>query len=686
MRYGLGVDVGGTFTDTVIVDEESGRMHIVKVPTRPRRPDQSVAEALEKGNIDLTAIGKFVHGTTVSTNTVIERSGAKVGLLTTEGFEDILEIQRIDRAHLYDLQWDKPSPLVPRNLRLGIKERINHEGEVVHPLEKRSVEQAVKRLKSQGVAAIAICLLFSYVNPEHERIVRKITRETWPDVYVSISSDVMNEFREYERSSTVVVDAYVKPRMADYLKTLESTLSDKRVTADISIMKSSGGIMTTEDCREQPVNTLMSGPAGGVIGAKYFGQLAGFENLLTFDMGGTSADVALIDKGEPQFTTEQEIEWGIPVKVPMIDVRTIGAGGGSVAWIDKGGRIKVGPHSVGADPGPACYGHGNLEPTVTDANVVLGYLNPDNFLGGAMSLDATLAERSIKERIAEPLDLSVLEAAQGIVDIANATMNNLIRQITVQAGYDPREFALVAFGGSGPTHAAALAQDLGIKQIVVPPSPGVLSAFGMLLADPRYDFVQSYLKPISMVSTDEVASILESLEHRGRALLARTGYRDEPTIERFLDMRYMRQNYSILTPVPQAFYDGDGLSALVGAFAEEYERLYGYRMEDEPVEIVNCQVSTIGRVGSVIDASVPKADAKRNEHRGEGERLVYFKKWKESRYCPILERGYLPLEKELPAPCVIEQMDTTIVLNPDQRGWVDENGNIIIGIANAVNA
>jgi len=371
-------------------------------------------------------------------------------------------------------------------------------------------------------------------------------------------------------------------------------------------------------------------------------------------------------------------------KSPAVDVHSVGAGGGSIAFVSKSGALQVGPASAGADPGPASYGRGGEEPTVTDANVVLGYLNPDNFLGGEMSLDAALAERAIEERIAEPLDLSVLEAAQGVVDIANATMNDLIRQITVQAGHDPREFSLVAFGGSGPTHAVALAQALGIKQVVVPPSPGVLSAFGMLLADPRYDFVQSFLKPISTVSIDEVASILEDLEHRGRALLARTGYTDEPTVERFLDMRYMRQNYSILTPVQQAFYDGEGVSALVAAFAEEYERLYGYRMDDEPVELVNCQVSTIGKVGTPMDMSVPKADPEGNEHRGRGERHVYFKEWGESRHCPILERDSLVFGEELPAPCIIEQVDTTIVINPDQRGWVDKSGNIIVGTNSAV--
>lgn len=524
MAIRTGVDVGGTFTDLVAVDTETGALTVTKVSSVPSAPDRGVVNAVTTSGIALEQIERFAHGTTTSTNAAIERNGARVGLLTTAGFEDVVEIQRIDRAHKYDLQWDKPVHLVPRHQRVGVAERVDAHGRVAVPLDEVSVVTGIELLRERGVEVIAVCLLFSFLNSDHERRVRELIQEHWPEVTVSISSDVMNQAREYERTSTVILDAYVKPKMSAYVRQLEGALSALGISAELTVMSSAGGALTVEDCTERPVNTLMSGPAAGVVAARHFGLKSGAPNLITVDMGGTSSDVALMRDGAPTLTTDYEIEWGIPVGVPMIDIRTVGAGGGSLARFDEGGRLKVGPQSAGADPGPACYGRGNTHPTVTDANLVLGLLNADYYAGGTVSLDREAAVAAIRTHVAEPLGLSVEDAAQGIIDVANNNMANLIRIVTVQQGHDPRDFALLPFGGGGPVHATALARALNIERVVIPPSPGVLSAVGLLLAPPRYDFVQSYLRPLDGLDTTELEALLGELEGRGHALLARTSH------------------------------------------------------------------------------------------------------------------------------------------------------------------
>lgn len=677
MGIRTGVDVGGTFTDLVAADTETGSLTVTKVSSVPSSPDRGVVNAVTTSGIDVAQIDRFAHGTTTSTNAAIEREGATVGLLTTAGFEDVVEIQRIDRAHKYDLQWDKPRHLVPRHLRLGVAERVDAHGRVAVPLDEAGVVTQIELLRERGAEVIAVCLLFSFLNPGHERRVRELIREWWPAVPVSISSDVMNQVREYERTSTVVLDAYVKPKVSAYVRQLEGALSGLGMSAELTVMSSAGGALAVEDCTERPVNTLMSGPAAGVVAARHFGLKSGAPNLITVDMGGTSSDVALIQDGDPTLTTGYEIEWGIPVGVPMIDIRTVGAGGGSLARLDEGGRLKVGPHSAGADPGPACYGRGNTHPTVTDANLVLGLLNAEYFAGGAVALDPDAATAAIRTHIAEPLGLSVEDAANGIVDVANNNMANLIRIVTVQQGHDPRDFSLLAFGGGGPVHATALARALSIEQVVIPPSPGVLSAVGLLLAPPRYDFVQSYFTPLDRLDMTELQQRLEELEGRGHELLARTSHEGATHASHSLEMRYARQNYQIGVALdPEAAQLGD-LESIRTAFTSEYRRLFGYSMEDQPVEIVALHVTVAGDTPELELSALTgtSMDAAR-----KASRLVYQKELRRRMEWSVFERELLPCGESLPSPCIVEQMDSTTIVGPDDHAFIDDAGSLIVEI------
>ena len=674
MSHWVGVDVGGTFTDLVVADRETGQITIEKVSSVPSAPADGVLDAIRKSGVEGSSISRFVHGTTVSTNTAIERSGATVGLITTAGFEDVIEIQRIDRAHHYDLQWDKPRPFAGRRHRMGVKERLAADGSVVQELSEQDVVDAVARMREAGVESIAICYLFAFLNPEHERRTREIVHREWPEVPVSISSDVMMQIREYERTSTVVLDAYVKPRLTAYLKKLEAALANYGVGAELNVMSSAGGALTVQDCSDSSVRTLMSGPAGGVIAARHFAAKAGVKDLITLDMGGTSADVALVKDGEPSLTTDYEIEWGLPVGVPMIDIRTLGAGGGSIARLDEGGRLKVGPESAGADPGPVCYGKGNDEPTVTDANLVLGYLNPSHLLGGDLDIDMELAENAVRTKVAEPLGMDLMEAASGIVDLANANMADLIRIVSVEQGHDPREFALVAFGGGGPLHASSLARALNIGQVIVPPAPGVLSALGLLHADPRYDFVQSLLSPFEELDAGSLREILTPLEERGEELLRRSGADGEMQVTRALDMRYRRQHYDVRVSIPDAALDGD-MSSLEEAFTKEYKRLFGYSLSGEELEVVAVHVAVSTDAG--VPELAPPAGGSLEEAK-IGSRFAYFSSLGDKVECDVFDRAKLSPGSVLPAPCIVEQLDSTIVIGPDDRAQVDESGNIVV--------
>src|SRR5215216_2888596 len=480
----LGVDVGGTFTDLVALSEE-GTLVTAKVPSTPRDQSEGVMNAIESSEVEPDTVAALAHGMTVATNALLERRGARTALVTTEGFRDVLEIARQDRPSLYDLSQDHPPPLVPRELRFTVKERMGPEGEIT-ALDEESLEEAISALREAEVEAVAVCLLFAFLHPEHEQRVGEALREALPDVHVSLSSEVLPEFREYERFSTTAADAYLAPRLAAYLKNLAGKAEESGAPPPL-IMQSSGGVARIDDAIEDAAGCVLSGPAGGVVGAAYVGSLGGYEDLLTFDMGGTSTDVAPIIGGEAQTTTETEIA-GVPIKLPMVDVHTVSAGGGSIAWADAGGALRVGPHSAGAEPGPAAYGKGGEEPAVTDANLFLGYLRDGATLGGEVVLQRELAEKALKD-LGEKLGLDVEDVALGIARVANAEMVRALRVISVERGLDPREFALLAFGGAGGMHACALAEELGMETVLVPRAGGVLSALGLAISDVRRDYV-----------------------------------------------------------------------------------------------------------------------------------------------------------------------------------------------------
>ena len=474
----MAVDIGGTFTDLAHIDGKTGILRMAKVPTTPSDRTIGVFDSLREDGVDLAEVSSFIHGTTTATNVVVERRGARVGLLTTRGFRDTLEIMRINREFHYDLQWSKPMPMVPRVLRYEVTERIDYRGRIVTPLDVEDVRAAVAQMRDAGVESIALCFLFSFVNSAHEEQARQIVTELWPEVPLSVSVDILPEIREYERTSTVVVDAFVKPVMEGYFQGLESGLKAKGLKYPISIIGSSGGILPIEEASRAPIKTVHSGPAGGVIGAAYLGKLAGYENLLAIDVGGTSFEVSLIEGGEPRRTTEAMIEWGIPLRVQQIDVNSIGAGGGSIASIDGGGLLQVGPESAGAEPGPACYAHGGERATVTDAFVAAGWVDPSYFLGGHVRLDAQLARDAIDKDVAVPLGMDTSEAAIGVLRVVLASMVGAMQVVSTQRGYDPRDYTLMAYGGAGPVVATELARELSIGRVVIPRFPGAFCAVG----------------------------------------------------------------------------------------------------------------------------------------------------------------------------------------------------------------
>ena len=648
----LGVDVGGTFTDLVALSE--GSLVTAKVPSTPRDQSEGVMNAIGASEVEAASVAALAHGMTVATNALLERRGARTALVTTEGFKDILEIARQNRASLYDLAQDRPPPLVPRDLRFTVKERMGPEGEI-EPLDEKSLEAAVEALKEADVEAVAVCLLFAFSHPEHERRVGEALREALPDVHVSLSSEVLPEFREYERFSTTAADAYLGPKLAAYLNNLADKAGEAGVPAPL-IMQSSGGIVPVEDAAADAAGCVLSGPAGGVVGAAHVGSLGGYEDLLTFDMGGTSTDVAPIIAGEAQTTTETVVA-GVPIKLPMVDVHTVSAGGGSVAWADAGGALRVGPHSAGAEPGPAGYGKGGEEPAVTDANLFLGYLKDGAKLGGEVVLDRSLSERALSS-LGEGLGLDAEEAALGIVRVANAEMVRALRVISVERGLDPREFALLAFGGAGGMHACALAEELGIKTVVVPRAGGVLSALGLAISDLRRDYVSPYLVALDQVDEKELESRYGGMEESAEGDL------DGPNLLRRADLRYRGQSFELTV-------DAGSLGDLEGGFHAAHEGRYGYRMEDEAVELVNLRlVATVPVEKPAMNEPEPSgvAEAGRREANFDGE-------WRE---VPVLDRGEMGKGSEVEGPAIVEFRESTCVVRPGWRGAVDGVGNLVL--------
>jgi N-methylhydantoinase A len=674
MAWRVGVDVGGTFTDLAAIDD-AGAIHLEKVPTTPADQSIGVTTGLQallgRHGVAPAAVTYLGHGTTVCINAVLERKGARTGLVTTQGMRDLLELRRQIRDDLYDLQADKPEPVVPRDLRREVPERMLADGRVATALDLDAVRATVGALAAEGVEALAVCFLHSYVNPDHERAVAELMRREFPQLFLSVSSDVLPEFREFERLSTTVMNAYVGPVMARYLGRFEERVAALGLGARPLILPSNGGVATVSQVRERPVYTMASGPSAGVTGAAYLAGRAGHPRIITFDMGGTSTDVSVVERGTP-VTAAEKAYHGYPVKVAMLDVDSIGAGGGSLAWIDPGGFLRVGPKSAGADPGPAAYGRGGESPTVTDANLVLGRLDPEYFLGGAMRLDRERAAQAIERDLARRLALSVTDAALGVVKIVDASMAAAIRLATVERGRDPRSFTLVAFGGAGPMHAAAVARLLGIPRVLVPPSPGVLCALGLLVADVRTELSRTALRRTDRTSSAELGAIFADLQARAAEWARRGGLPvGQITLARSLEMRYARQNHELAVEVGRRLTAAD----LARRFHRAHRRAFGYASPDEPTELVTFRVAVTLPVARPALAFSPEPG-----EASRGSRPVYFESTKGFVETPVLERARLAPGSSLIGPAVLEQIDCTTVIEPGQTASVDDHGNLVITV------
>jgi len=672
----IGVDVGGTFTDVVVVDE--GRLRGLKTPSTPDRPDDGVVDGLEKAeregvdSADVTFLG---HGTTVATNAVLEGELPETALVTTEGFRDVLEIGRQDRGDLYDLNFERSDPLVPRDRRLTVSERIGPGGEVVEPLDDADVAALAERLPD--IEAVAVATLFSFRTPDHERAIAEGLREAGhDDIAISLSSEVLPEFREYERTSTTALNAALRPVMETYLDRLSRRTREVGIEREPAVMQSHGGLTGATAAAETPVNTVLSGPAAGVRGAGYLASAAGHEDVVTMDMGGTSTDVSLVAGGEPARTTDWEIA-GYPLGVPTVDIHTIGAGGGSIARVDAGGALRVGPESAGADPGPAAYGRGGDRPTVTDAHVVLGRIHPDYPLGGDLSVDIEAAETAVEREVAEPLDQSVREAARGILAVARANMERALRVVSVERGHDPRSFALVAFGGAGPLHAPRLAEELSMPTVLVPRLAGVLSGLGLLASDVEHTYVRAVVEPLADVTADDLADWFDALVAEGRETLDDEGIdAGAMAFERALDLRYAGQSYSLTVPVADPGESGDADSAdplgdAADRFHERHDAQYGHANPDEPVELVNARVRA---VGEIPDVDVRSSVEGTLEDAVLGERPVGFDE--ETREVTVYEHARLPPGGAFDGPAVVQADAATTVVHPGQSVTVDERGTL----------
>jgi N-methylhydantoinase A len=656
----VGIDTGGTFTDLVALDEESGRWFTAKVPSNPRDPVVAVGEALDASGIDPHDVTNVVVGTTIGINAVLTRTGARVLYLTTKGFEDVPFIQRISRKHHYDFRWRKPIPLVRRGDCVGIAERVDEEGRKLRSVDLEGLDDAVESHERDGDrVAIAVCYLFSYLEPAHELETRERIRRL-TDVPVSLSHDVAPIWREYERGSTVIVDAYLKPLLDEYVAGLDGELRSRGVRGPCSLLKSNGGHALATEARERPAHLLLSGIAGGAIGAAAIMRRAAAERGIMLDMGGTSCDVCLIVGGEPLYSSDFEIEYGLPVSIPSVSSRTIGAGGGSIGWVDPGGFLQVGPASAGAEPGPACYGRGGEEATLTDANLALGRLNAAFFLGGKLRLEPELSRHALG-RLGERLGRDELETAAAMVQVANENMANAIRIVTVEQGIDPRELALVAMGGAGPTHAAEIADAIGMTRVLVPVGPGLASAFGALVAEVRVDAVKSVHLTDRTAGPDEVTRLFTELEERALAdFAAQAGRLAAGGSARSVALRYQGQNYEQEVAVPAGRLSTDDLAAVFAEFASLYEGFYGYRLDGIPIELVRLLVVVAG-----AEPTRPGPHEVGAAEEGAGTRDVWFP-GSGLVTTPVLRRAALRPEERRPGPLVVEEMDSTIVVPP---GW-----------------
>ncbi|MCC7045249.1 MAG: hydantoinase/oxoprolinase family protein [Alphaproteobacteria bacterium] len=690
--FRVGVDIGGTFTDIVLMSDD-GTLHTKKIASSvddyARAIAEGLAEAFTETGLGSNDVAEIRHGTTVGSNAILERKGARTGLIGTKGFRDILDIRTLRMPRLYDLRWEKPAPLVERYLRVTVDERIDAQGRIQRPLDPAEAEAAVRRLLQEEVEAIAICLLNSFTNPAHEQILRDAVARLAPGLTVCTSFEVLPEIKEYERTSTTVVNAYLKPVVHRYLRSLRDNLDKSKIKAPVLLMQSNGGLTTDRAAAELPIHIVESGPAGGVIGSQVLARGMGLEQVITFDMGGTTAKASLIEAGEVTRVHECEVGGGVIVgsrlltgagytlKVPAIDLAEVGAGGGSLLWLDAGGSLRVGPRSAGAMPGPVCYGLGGTEPTITDANVLLGYINPGYLVGGGLKLDAAKARTAIEGRIAAPMGLPVEHAAYGAHQIAAANMIRAIKSVSTERGRDPRQYTMIAFGGNGPLFAAGMAESLGIKRILVPPVPGLFSSFGLLCAEVEHHYARTFRRLLQKVDLAELNAAWDRMADEARKQLSDEGFdAAAQQIRRSASLHYQGQTYELTVAVPDGRIDKAAAAVIAEAFGREHERTYGHRAgPDEPVELITILVTGHGLSGR---ARLPEQTRpSRAEGAKQPARKAYFgpkQGWLETAVLRRSDIGSAPRH----GPMIVEEYDATCVVPPNARASLDDRGNIVI--------
>ncbi len=676
----IAVDIGGTFTDLVAVDDQ-GQVYRSKSLTTPDDLARGIQDCLTAAKIEVSQASFFVHGSTVTINAVLEHKGARTGLITTKGFRDVYEIGRGNRPEGYNLFFKRPVPLVSRDLRLEVDERLYATGELLKALDEASALVTIGTLKAAGVESVAVCLLHSYANPVHEERLGQLLRQRFPEAYVSLSHEILREFREYERTSTTVLNAYVGPLVSRYLVSLEKMLGDSGFRGTFRVMQSNGGVMSAETAKKMPVTMMESGPVAGVIAAAHLGESLDCRHIISFDMGGTTAKASLIKDFHPEVTSSYYVGGyvsGHPMMLPVVDIVEVGNGGGSIAWIDPAGGMKIGPQSAGAAPGPACYGQGGTEPTVTDANLIVGRIDPEYFLGSGIRLRRERAAEAITEKIAKPLSLSLEEAALGILTIANFNMSLAVRAVSVEKGYDPRDCVLVPSGGGGALHAMAIARELSVPRVIIPPMPAHFSAFGMLLADLKHDYVLTFVRELADTTGAQIADAFASLEKSAIETLTEEGAtREQMVLRRFLDMRYRGQEYTLPVPLmedPRAIGDFGPIRARFDRLHQEH---YGHSAPNEPVMMVNLRLSALGRLDNRLQLSSTHGDG---DHGERGKRPVIFDSGQSPVNCPIyLRNGFMPGDR-LDGPAVIEELGATILLYPCDKMEINDFGHLVIEV------
>ena len=679
----VAVDIGGTFTDVVLFDEANGSLSLAKALSTPTELARGVLEGLHKARVRLADVSTLIHGSTVVVNAIIERQGAKTALVTTKGFRDVYEIGRINRPESFNPRFRKHRPLVPRENIFEVTERRLADGSMRTPFDEQEAQEVARIIKEEGFEAVAVLFLHSYRAPEHEIRMCEILREVEPKLFLSTSHELSREYREYERTSTVAANAYVGPKVSQYLGDLESRLHDQKFTGNLMIMQSNGGLSDVEMARRQCIQMMESGPAGGVVGTMAICEFLDLDAAIAFDMGGTTAKACVIRRGEPSLSPDYFIggyNEGLAIRIPVLDIVEVGTGGGSIAWLDEGGGLHVGPRSAGAEPGPASYARGGSEPTVTDANIILGRLSPERFLGGEMRLDQTAAETALRQRLAAPLNVSLQRAAEGMLQVANSAMANAVRHVTLERGLDPRDFTLVAYGGGGPLHAGSVAKELSIRKIIIPNAPGHFSAFGMLMADLRRDYVQTLFERMDDLEMFQLEDQYKILEAEGRAALEASGIpSDRIVFERAADMRYVGQEHAVAVRMPANVGDESARAEIKRLFDEAHELRYSHSAPEESADIVSLRVSAIGRLGKPQFPRIATGEKNPPSAARRGARTVMFEA-AGALQAAVFDRAKLLANNVITGPAIIEETASTTVIEPGDLVTINEYGYLMMEI------